>query len=147
MRIFRDEHADKSCGVVHRKAVHTGHRLLRTLFFARVIDQMKRTGPVEDLQELVGLATRGFWHTITPIQNAVEILTLLGILRDAAATRPRDRNGQWRDPLPFHPGRDRRCSVRQRRLARRSRRRRISLVEDSPLSRVPLARTTARIDP
>jgi cephalosporin hydroxylase len=35
---------------------------------------------------LVKLATRGYWHAISPIQNPREILALLGILKKA---RPR----------------------------------------------------------
>jgi predicted O-methyltransferase YrrM len=69
-----------------RTALHTGHRIMRTLFFDRVVDRMKRTGPVEDLDILVKLATRGYWHAISPIQNPREILALLGILKKA---RPR----------------------------------------------------------
>ena len=60
-----------------RVAVRTGRRVLRTLFFGRVVERMKRTGPVEDLDVLVNLAMRGYWNAITPIQNRHEILTLL----------------------------------------------------------------------
>ena len=69
-----------------RMVVHAGRWILRTLFFSRVVDQMKRTGPVEDLDFLVKLATRGYWNAITPIQNPREILALLRILKEV---RPR----------------------------------------------------------
>ena len=69
-----------------RMVVHTGRWIMRTLFFSRVVDQMKRTGPVEDLAVLVKLATRGYWNAITPIQNPREILVLLRILKQV---RPR----------------------------------------------------------
>jgi predicted O-methyltransferase YrrM len=64
-----------------RMAVRTGRRVLRTLLFDRVVERMKRTGPVEDLDVLVDLAMRGYWNAITPIQNRQEILTLLRILK------------------------------------------------------------------
>jgi len=70
-----------------RMAVHTGHRIMRNLFFGRVVDQMKRTGPIEDLDVLVKLAARGYWHAITPIQNRREILALLRILKQASPQR------------------------------------------------------------
>jgi predicted O-methyltransferase YrrM len=70
-----------------RMAVHTGHWIMRSLFFGRVVDRMKRTGPIEDLAVLVKLATRGYWHAITPIQNRREILALLCILRQASPQR------------------------------------------------------------
>jgi hypothetical protein len=60
-----------------RLALRTGHRVTLTLFFNRVVDRMKRSGPIEDLDAEVKLATRGFWHAITPIQNPREILALL----------------------------------------------------------------------
>jgi hypothetical protein len=64
-----------------RVAVHTGRRVLRTLFFDRVVERMKRTGPVEDLDVLVDLAMRGYWNAITPIRNRQEILALLRVLK------------------------------------------------------------------
>jgi predicted O-methyltransferase YrrM len=67
--------------------LHTGRRILRTLFFGRVIERMKRTGTVEDLETLVKLATRGYWNAITPIQNPREILALLRILKQARPQR------------------------------------------------------------
>jgi predicted O-methyltransferase YrrM len=70
-----------------RTALHTGHRVMRALFFGRVVDAMKRTGPFEDLDALVKLATRGFWHAITPIQSPREILALLRILKQASPQR------------------------------------------------------------
>jgi predicted O-methyltransferase YrrM len=70
-----------------RIALHTAHRVMRTLFFGRVVDAMKRTGPMEDLDALVKLATRGFWHAITPIQSPREILALLRILKQASPQR------------------------------------------------------------
>jgi predicted O-methyltransferase YrrM len=70
-----------------RAAVHTSDRILRTLFFDRVIERMKRTGPVKDLNVLVGLAMRGYWRSISPIQNRQEILGLLRILERSAPRR------------------------------------------------------------
>jgi predicted O-methyltransferase YrrM len=67
-----------------RMALHTSHGVMRTLFFGRLVDRMKRTGPIEDLDALVKLATRGFWHGITPIQNPREILDLLRVLKQAS---------------------------------------------------------------
>jgi predicted O-methyltransferase YrrM len=63
--------------------VRTNRRILRTLFFDSVIDRMRSTGPIEDLDALVTLATRGFWNAITPIQNPREIRALLSILKQA----------------------------------------------------------------
>ena len=60
---------------------------MRTLFFGRVVERMKRTGPVQNLDVLVKLASRGFWHAITPIQNRREILALLRILKQASPKR------------------------------------------------------------
>jgi predicted O-methyltransferase YrrM len=68
-------------------AVLTLDRILRTLFFGRVVDRMKRTGPVKDLDVLVRLAMRGYWRSISPIQNRQEILTLLRILEQAKPRR------------------------------------------------------------
>lgn len=70
-----------------RTAVHAGHRVMRSVFFGRVVDKMKRTGQVEDLDALVTLSLRGFWHAITPIQNRHEILALLRILKSASPHR------------------------------------------------------------
>ena len=67
-------------------ALHTAHRIMRNLFFGRVVDKMSRTGPIDDLDLLVKLATRGYWHAIAPIQNPRELLALLRILKQA---RPR----------------------------------------------------------
>jgi predicted O-methyltransferase YrrM len=64
-----------------RMVVRAGRRVLRALFFDRVVERMKRTGPVEDLDELVDLAMRGYWNAITPIQNRREILALLRVLK------------------------------------------------------------------
>ena len=69
-----------------RMALHTAHRIMRNLFFGRVVDKMSRTGPIDDLDLLVKLATRGYWHAIAPIQNPREALALLRILKQA---RPR----------------------------------------------------------
>ena len=66
-----------------RLLLHTGHQIMQNLFFGRVVDKMKRTGRVEDLDVLVKLAMRGYWHAITPIQRPSEILALLRILRQA----------------------------------------------------------------
>ena len=44
---------------------------------------MRQTGPIEDLDALVKLATRGYWNAITPIQNPREIRTLLSIIKQA----------------------------------------------------------------
>ena len=63
--------------------VRTNRTILRTLFFDRVVDRMRRTGPIDDLDVLVKLATRGFWNAITPIQNPREIRALLSILKQA----------------------------------------------------------------
>ncbi len=70
-----------------RMLVHGGSRIMRTLFFGSVVNQMKRTGPVDDLDRLVKLATRGYWRSITPIQNVHEILALLRILKRARPQR------------------------------------------------------------
>ena len=61
--------------------VRTNRRILRTLFFDQVVDRMRRTGPIDDLDVLIKLATRGFWNAITPIQNPKEIHALLSILQ------------------------------------------------------------------
>jgi predicted O-methyltransferase YrrM len=70
-----------------RMGLHASHRVMRTLFFGRLVDWTKRTGPIEDLDVLVKLAARGFWHAITPIQNPREILALLRILKQASPQR------------------------------------------------------------
>jgi predicted O-methyltransferase YrrM len=66
-----------------RMALHTSHRVMRNIFFSKVVERMKRTGPIEDLDVLVKHAMRGYWHAITPIQNVREITTLLRILKQA----------------------------------------------------------------
>ena len=65
-----------------RRALHASHRIMRRLFFDRLVDRMKRTGPVEDVDVLINLAMRGYWHAITPIQNRPEIAGLLRILKE-----------------------------------------------------------------
>jgi predicted O-methyltransferase YrrM len=70
-----------------RMGVHTSHRIMRTLFFDRLVDRMKRTGAFKDLDGLVKLAMQGYWHAITPIQNRHEILALLRILEQASPQR------------------------------------------------------------
>jgi predicted O-methyltransferase YrrM len=69
-----------------KTVVRMNRQILRTLFFDRVIDRMRRAGPIHDLDVLVKLATRGFWNAITPIQNPHEIRALLSIVKRA---RPR----------------------------------------------------------
>ncbi len=66
-----------------RSVVLMSRRILRTLFFDRVVDQMKRTGPIDDIDALVLRAARGYWNTITPIQNKDEISALLRIVKQA----------------------------------------------------------------
>ena len=86
-----------------RMVVHTGRWIMRSLFFSRVVDQMKRTGPVEDLGVLVKLATRGYWNAITPIQNRSRSLPCCASLR----RRARDvssRSGPLAvEPFSFSP--------------------------------------------
>jgi predicted O-methyltransferase YrrM len=70
-----------------RRVLHTVDGIRRSLFFGRLVDRMKRTGPVGDLDVLVKLATRGYWHAIIPIQRPREILALLRILKQARPQR------------------------------------------------------------
>jgi predicted O-methyltransferase YrrM len=63
--------------------VRTNRKILRALFFDHVINRMRRTGPIDDLDVLIKLATRGFWNAITPIQNPREIRALLSVLKKA----------------------------------------------------------------
>jgi hypothetical protein len=58
-RSFKMESLKANWKVPVRMTVRTGRRIMRTLFFDRVIRRMKRTGPVEDLDELVKLASGG----------------------------------------------------------------------------------------
>ncbi len=53
------------------------HRMMRTLFFPWVLRMMERTGPVDQPEEIVRLACRGFWRAISPIQNQYELTELL----------------------------------------------------------------------
>jgi predicted O-methyltransferase YrrM len=66
-----------------RTGVRTARKILRTLFFGQVVEQMKRTGPIEDVDDLVKRAARGYWNAITPIQNPREIRELLEIIKRA----------------------------------------------------------------
>jgi predicted O-methyltransferase YrrM len=69
-----------------RTTIRTGRTILNKLFLSRVIRQVQRTGPVDDLGEVVNLAMGGYAKAIVPIQNREEILGLLRILKKA---RPR----------------------------------------------------------
>lgn len=70
-----------------RKVLHVSHRVMRALFFDRLVDRVKRTGPVEDLDVLVRVAMRGFWHAISPIQSRPEITALLRVLKQTSPKR------------------------------------------------------------
>jgi cephalosporin hydroxylase len=60
---------------------------MRTLFFDRLVDRVKRTGPIDDLDVLVDLAMRGYWNAISPIQSRPELIALLKVLKQARPSR------------------------------------------------------------
>ena len=65
-----------------KSVVLTTRKILRTLFFDRVVDEIKRTGPIEDI-DARSCAARGYWNAITPMQNKREISALLRLVKEA----------------------------------------------------------------
>src|SRR4051812_36376995 len=59
----------------------------RRLFFPTVLRMVERTGPVEEPEEIVRLACRGFWRAISPIQNQYEFLQLLSRVKQLRPAR------------------------------------------------------------
>ncbi len=69
---------------IHR-ARSAYRQVMRSLFFPRLIDEMKRLGPIDDPEVLWEKVSGGFYGIVSPIQNHEEILALLRLLK---AVRP-----------------------------------------------------------
>jgi len=61
--------------------------IMGSLFFNFVVSRIRDTGPVEDLDLLFNLASRGWYGIIAPIQSRNEFISLLNILSNSKPVR------------------------------------------------------------
>lgn len=64
------------------KARNLFHSVMQKLFYQSIIDKISNLGPVNNLDELFRLATRGWYCIISPIQSRMEFMSLLTLLSD-----------------------------------------------------------------
>ena len=68
----------------HQRVVHSLYkvrnlyrRMMQVLFFKIIVKQVENTGPIDDLEKLFRIASRGWFGVISPIQSRYEFISLL----------------------------------------------------------------------